>query len=578
MTGATTCLIKYQSRATRELKPLTAQPWSRDGDDIQPSPTDQPYLARRQNWTNQLARHALMQPGATALRFLGHTTTWADLDRRVSALAGALSRRGVGFGDRVLILMLNRTEFIESFLAANKLGAIAVPVNFRMTPPEIAFLVSDCDAKVMIAESVLASVAIAVRDLDPNLATVVVAGSATEEGVLGYDDLLDEVGEPAPPVDIPNDSPALIMYTSGTTGRPKGAVLTHANLAGQAMTNLFTTGADINNDVGFIGVPLFHIAGVGNMITGLLLGLPTVVYPLGSFDPGALLDVLEAEKVTAIFLVPAQWQAVCAAQHANPRELRLRVLSWGAAPASDSLLRDMSETFPGSQILAAFGQTEMSPVTCMLLAEDAVRKLGSVGKVIPTVTARVVDDDMNDVEVGQVGEIVYRAPTLMEGYWNNPKATAEAFAGGWFHSGDLVRQDEEGYVWVVDRKKDMIISGGENIYCAEVENVLAGHPAILEVAVIGRNHEKWGEVPVAVVALAAVTQPDLSLADLDDFLTGRLARYKHPKHLEVVEALPRNPAGKVLKTELRNRFGAGKSIDPNETSSAATVSAGKAEG
>ena len=541
----------------------------------QPSPTDQPYLARRQNWTNQLARHALMQPDATALRFLGHTTTWAELDRRVTALAAALSRRGVGFGDRVLILMLNRTEFIESFLAANKLGAIAVPVNFRMTPPEIAFLVSDCDAKVMIAESVLANVAIAVRDLDPNLATVIVAGSATEDGVLGYDDLLAEEGEPAPPVDIPNDSPALIMYTSGTTGRPKGAVLTHANLAGQAMTNLFTTGADINNDVGFIGVPLFHIAGVGNMITGLLLGLPTVVYPLGAFDPGALLDVLEAEKVTAIFLVPAQWQAVCVAQHANPRELRLRVLSWGAAPASDSLLRDMSKTFPGSQILAAFGQTEMSPVTCMLLAEDAIRKLGSVGKVIPTVTARVVDDDMNDVEVGQVGEIVYRAPTLMEGYWNNPKATAEAFAGGWFHSGDLVRQDEEGYVWVVDRKKDMIISGGENIYCAEVENALAGHPAILEVAVIGRSDEKWGEVPVAV---AAVTQPDLTLPDLDTFLTERLARYKHPKHLEVVEALPRNPAGKVLKTELRNRFGAGKSIDPNETSSAATVSAGKAEG
>ncbi len=544
----------------------------------QPSPTDQPYLARRQNWTNQLARHALMQPDATALRFLGHTTTWAELDRRVTALAGALSRRGVGFGDRVLILMLNRTEFIESFLAANKLGAIAVPVNFRMTPPEIAFLVSDCDAKVMIAESVLANVAIAVRDLDPNLATVIVAGSATEDGVLGYDDLLAEEGEPAPPVDIPNDSPALIMYTSGTTGRPKGAVLTHANLAGQAMTNLFTTGADINNDVGFIGVPLFHIAGVGNMITGLLLGLPTVVYPLGAFDPGALLDVLEAEKVTAIFLVPAQWQAVCAAQHANPRELRLRVLSWGAAPASDSLLRDMSETFPGSQILAAFGQTEMSPVTCMLLAEDAIRKLGSVGKVIPTVTARVVDDDMNDVEVGQVGEIVYRAPTLMEGYWNNPKATAEAFAGGWFHSGDLVRQDEEGYVWVVDRKKDMIISGGENIYCAEVENALAGHPAILEVAVIGRSDEKWGEVPVAIVALGAVSDQSLSLADLDEFLTERLARYKHPKHLEVVEALPRNPAGKVLKTELRNRFGAGKSIDPNETSSAATVSAGKAEG
>ncbi len=556
---------------------MTAQPRSRAGDDIRPSPTDQPYLARRQNWTNQLSRHALMQPDATALRHLGQTTSWAELDRRVTALAGALSRRGVGFGDRVLILMLNRTEFIESFLAANRLGAIAVPVNFRMTPPEIAFLVSDCDAKVMIAESVLARVATAVSTLEPKLETVIVAGGATEEGVLAYDELLAETGEPAAPVDILNDSPALIMYTSGTTGRPKGAVLTHANLAGQAMTFLFTNGADINNDVGFIGVPLFHIAGIANMIIGLLLGTPTVVYPLGDFDPGALLDVLEAEKVTAIFLVPAQWQAVCAEQKANPRKLKLRVLSWGAAPASDTLLRSMSETFPGTQILAAFGQTEMSPVTCMLLGDDAIRKLGSVGKVIPTVSARVVDDDMNDVPVGQVGEIVYRAPTLMEGYWNNPDATAEAFAGGWFHSGDLVRQDDEGYIWVVDRKKDMIISGGENIYCAEVENVLAGHPAIVEVAVIGRSHEKWGEVPVAVVALCAVSDSPLDLVDLDEFLTERLARYKHPKHLEVVDALPRNPSGKVLKAELRSRFGAGKSIDADESSSAATVSAGQSE-
>ena len=543
----------------------------------QPSPIDQPYLARRQNWTNQLARHALMQPDATALRHLGRTTTWAELDRRVAALAGALSRRGVRFGDRVLILMLNRTEFIESFLAANKLGAIAVPVNFRMTPREIAFLIEDCDATVLIAESVLAKVATAVRDLEPKLETVVVAGGAADDGVLDYDDLLAEDGEPAAPVDIPNDSPALIMYTSGTTGRPKGAVLTHTNLAGQAMTFLFTNGADINNDVGFIGVPLFHIAGIGNMIIGLLLGLPTVVYPLGDFDPGALLDVLEAEKVTGIFLVPAQWQAVCAEQQANPRQLSLRVLSWGAAPASDTLLRSMSETFPGTQILAAFGQTEMSPVTCMLLGDDAIRKLGSVGKVIPTVSARVVDDDMNDVPVGQVGEIVYRAPTLMEGYWNNPEATAEAFAGGWFHSGDLVRQDEEGYIWVVDRKKDMIISGGENIYCAEVENVLAGHPAIVEVAVIGRSHEKWGEVPVAIVALGAVSDSTLELGDLDEFLTDRLARYKHPKHLEVVDALPRNPAGKVLKTELRNRFGAEKLVDAGESSSAATISVGPAE-
>jgi fatty-acyl-CoA synthase len=524
---------------------------------------EQPYLARRQNWVNQLERHALMQPNATALRFLGKTVTWDGLRRRVMALADALSRRGVGFGDRVMVLMLNRTEFVESVLAVNSLGAIAVPLNFRLTSAEIVFLVEDCEARVMITESVLAPVATGVRELQPLLDTIVVAGGSTDDTVFGYEDLVNEPGDAHGPADVPNDSPALIMYTSGTTGRPKGAVLTHTNLTGQTMTGLYTHGADINSDVGFVGVPFFHIAGIGNLLTGMLLGVPTVIYPLGAFDPGQLLDVLASEKVTGIFLVPAQWQAVCAEQQARPRDLRLRVMSWGAAPAPDALLREMSATFPGTQILAAFGQTEMSPVTCMLLGDDAIRKRGSVGKVIPTVAARVVDDNMNDVPVGEVGEIVYRAPTLMTGYWNNPDATAEAFAGGWFHSGDLVRMDEDGYVWVVDRKKDMIISGGENIYCAEVENVLAGHPRIVEVAVIGRAHEKWGEVPIAVAAIAG---DDLQLDDLAEFLAERLARYKHPKALEVVDALPRNPAGKVLKTELRVRYGA---PDSGESRSAA---------
>jgi fatty-acyl-CoA synthase len=519
--------------------------------------TEQPYLARRQNWVNQLERHALMQPGATALRYLGHTVTWQALRRRVAALALSLSRRGVGSGDRVMILMLNRPEFVETALAVNMLGAVAVPLNFRLTAAEIAFLVEDCQARVIVTEAVLAPVATGVRDIQQLLNTIVVAGGSPDDGALGYQDLISEStgaeSESLEPADVPNDAPALIMYTSGTTGRPKGAVLTHVNLTGQTMTSLYTVGADINNDVGFIGVPFFHIAGIGNMLTGLLLGVPTVIYPLGAFDPGQLLDVLAAEKVTGIFLVPAQWQAVCSEQQARPRDLRLRVMSWGAAPAPDALLREMSATFPGTHILAAFGQTEMSPVTCMLLGDDAIRKRGSVGKVIPTVAARVVDESMNDVPVGEVGEIVYRAPTLMSGYWNNPEATAEAFAGGWFHSGDLVRMDEEGYVWVVDRKKDMIISGGENIYCAEIENVLAGHPSVVEVAVIGRAHEKWGEVPIAV---AAVTNEYLRLEDLDEFLTEQLARYKHPKALEIVDRLPRNPAGKVLKTELRRRYGA----------------------
>lgn len=527
----------------------------------------QPYLARRQNWVNQLERHAMMQPDAPALRFVGNTMTWADLRRRVAALAGALSGRGVGFGDRVMILMLNRTEFVESVLAANMIGAIAVPLNFRLTPTEIAVLVEDCVAHVMLTEAALAPVAIGVRNIQPLLSVIVVAGGSSQDSVFGYEDLLNEAGDVHEPVDIPNDSPALIMYTSGTTGRPKGAVLTHANLTGQAMTALYTSGANINSDVGFVGVPLFHIAGIGNMLTGLLLGLPTVIYPVGAFDPGQLLDVLEAEKVTGIFLVPAQWQAVCTEQQARPRDLRLRVLSWGAAPAPDALLRQMSATFPETQILAAFGQTEMSPVTCMLLGEDAIAKRGSVGRVIPTVAARVVDQNMNDVPVGEVGEIVYRAPTLMSCYWNNPEATAEAFAGGWFHSGDLVRMDSDGYVWVVDRKKDMIISGGENIYCAELENVLASHPDIAEVAVIGRADEKWGEVPIAV---AAVTNDDLRIEDLGEFLTDRLARYKHPKALEIVDALPRNPAGKVLKTELRLRYGACVNVERRSASAGFT--------
>ena len=518
---------------------------------------EQPYLSRRQNWITQLSRHSLMQPQATALRFQGTTTTWAELHRRVGRLAGALHRRGIASGDRVMILMLNRPEFVETCLAATRLGAIAVPVNFRLTPPELAYLVEDSGAAVVVTEPMLAPVAAAVRDIAPQLSTVIVAGADAEipgaqAAVLGYEQLLAEGGEPAPPVDVPNDSPALIMYTSGTTGHPKGAVLTYTNLAAQAMTAIYTTAPDIANDVGFIGVPLFHIAGIGNVLPALTLGIPTVIYPLGAFDPAHLLDVLAAEKVSGIFLVPAQWQAVCAEQRARPRQLRLRNLSWGAAPASDTLLRQMAETFPGTTILAAFGQTEMSPVTCMLLGEDAIRKLGSVGKVIPTVAARIVDEHMNDVPIGEVGEIVYRAPTLMAGYWNKPHATAESFTGGWFHSGDLVRSDDEGYIWVVDRKKDMIISGGENIYCAEVENVLAAHPAIVEVAVIGRPDDKWGEVPIAV---AAVSESGLRLEDLADFLDERLARYKHPKALETVESLPRNPAGKVLKTELRLRFG-----------------------
>jgi fatty-acyl-CoA synthase len=301
---------------------------------------------------------------------------------------------------------------------------------------------------------------------------------------------------------------------------------------------------------------MFHIAGLGSIAPNLVVGTKTVIHPLGAFNAAETLDAWERERATSVFLVPAQWQLICADPTVRQRDLALEVISWGAAPASDTVLRAMAETFPDALNVAVFGQTEMSPITCVLNGADAIRKLGSVGKVIPTIAARVVDDDMNDVPPGEIGEIVYRGPTLMQGYWNKPEATAEAFAGDWFHSGDLVRVDDEGFVYVVDRKKDMIISGGENIYCAEVENVLFEHPMIREAAVIGRADDRWGEVPVAIVALDAVAAAaeSLTLTDLEPFLNERLARYKHPKDLVLVDELPRNASGKVIKPLLRKTY------------------------
>ncbi|MFC9660642.1 fatty-acid--CoA ligase FadD5 [Nocardia sp. NPDC127606] len=514
--------------------------------------TTEPLRSRRNHWMNQIAIHATTSPDGPALRYLGKTTSWGELHWRVTRLADALARRGVGDGDRVMILMLNNTEYIESVFAINTLGAIAVPVNFRLTPPEIAYQVGDSGATVIITDVVLAPLVGAVSSLTDALTTRIVVGLPTGDGVLGYEDLVAEEGTPHEPRDIPEDSAALIMYTSGTTGNPKGAVLTHLNMNSQALTCIRAMhyGPD---DIAFCASPLFHIAGLGSVASCFVLGALTVIHPLKAFDVTEVLDAWERERATSVFLVPAQWQLVCADPTVAQRDLRLRVISWGAAPASDTVLHAMAETFPNALNVAVFGQTEMSPITCVLDGEDAIRKLGSVGKPIPTIATRIVDDEMNDVAPGEIGEIVYRGPTLMREYWNNPRATADAFAGGWFHSGDLVRRDEEGFVYVVDRKKDMIISGGENIYCAEVENVLFAHPRIREAAVIGRADDRWGEVPVAVVAVE--DGDEISLADLAAHLDAHLARYKHPKALVVVEALPRNAGGKVIKHELRAAHG-----------------------
>lgn len=515
--------------------------------------TTEPLRSRRNHWNNQVRRHAAMNPDGPALKFLGNVTTWSELDRRSRAFAAALSRRGVGFGDRILIVMLNRSEYVEAVFGANLIGAIPVPVNIRMSPAEIGFLVSDSGAKVIVTESMLAPLADAVSAATGAIDSVIVVGDTDNDAHLRFEELVAEDSSDLPEIDVPEETVALIMYTSGTTGKPKGAMLTHQNLQAQAVTCLQALHTR-SDDVGSCVAPMFHIAGLGAMAPLFYMGALSVIHPLGAFDPNDMLDTIEAEGTTSIFLVPAQWQAVCAAQQAKPRDLKLRVISWGAAPASDTVLTAMNETFPDALNVAVFGQTEMSPITCVLEGKDALRKIGSIGKVVPAVTARVVDPEMNDVEPGQVGEIVYRGPNMMSGYWQNPQGTADAFHGGWFHSGDLVRQDDEGFLYVVDRAKDMIISGGENIYCAEVENALFAHPQISEAAIIGRADEKWGEVPVAVVVLASGVDT-LELADLEPFLNENLARFKHPKDLVIVDELPRNAGGKVVKPNLRSAYG-----------------------
>lgn len=513
-----------------------------------------PSSMRRNHWMNQVAGHAVARPESTALRFKGSTTTWSDLQDRVTRFASGLSDLGVGFGDRVLLLTFNSPSVVEAVLAVNTLGAIAVPVNIRLAPAEIAYIVDNADGDVIVADRPLVPLLAPVAQLSDRIRSVIVLGEAEpgdeEREWLASEQLLRQAATPFVGPDVPEDSPALIMYTSGTTGRPKGAVLDHGNLFAQSVTNIRAMGMIDENDVGFLTAPLFHIAGLAGIAPNIVLGVPTVLHPLGGFDASETLDAWETEKATIVFNVPTQWQAVCEEPTVKERNLALRVISWGAAPASETLLEQMAECFPNAVNIAVFGQTEMSPVTCVLRKEDSIRKLGSVGQPIPTIQSRVVDDDMNDVAVGEVGEIVYRGPTLMQGYWRKPEATAEAFAGGWFHSGDLVRQDDEGFTWVIDRKKDMIISGGENIYCAEVENVLFAHPDIVEAAVYGRSDEKWGDIPIAAVVLRAGSS--LSVAALSEWLHDRLARFKHPKDLVMLDELPRNASGKVVKAVLRD--------------------------
>jgi fatty-acyl-CoA synthase len=509
---------------------------------------------RGMTMSDQLARHARTTPDVPALRFDGAGRTYAELDERVTRLARALQQRGVGTGDRLAVLALNGMEAWEAYLAGVRLGAIVVPVNFRLVADEVAYVLADSGAVALVVDAALAEVAAKAREQAPSVTTTLVIGP-------DYEAALDAAGNEPLDIVVDEGGPAFIMYTSGTTGRPKGAVLTHRNLLMHVFSQLVTLGADLAAErVAAPGAPLFHIAGLAGGLPPLLVGGTNVILRSGGFDPVAMLDLIERERINNLFLVPAMWAAVVAVPDIASRDLScLTRISWGAAPASTTLLRTLIDTFPQAEVMTAFGQTECSPVTCLLRGEDSVRKIGSVGTPMLNVEVRIVDDAMNDVPQGEVGEIVYRSPMVMTEYWNKPAETAEAFAGGWFHSGDLVRQDEDGYLYVVDRKKDMIISGGENIYCAEVENVLAAHPKVGEVALIGVPDSRYGEAPLAVIAPRDPVDPPTP-EELAAWCREKLARYKNPREYSVVGALPRNPSGKVLKTQLRTEHSAGSLV------------------
>ena len=490
----------------------------------------------------QLARQARLNPHLVAYRFGTEQRTFAQMDHRVDLLTAALERRGVVHGSRVAILMHNSLEFVEVFWAAARLGAIAVPINFRLAPAEIAYILQDCGPVVLFVDEDLGSHADAaiagLRELP------LVLRIAEYEAVLA-----NANAAPLRPR-VVLDDPAFIIYTSGTTGRPKGAVLSHMNLLVNTYTKITTHGISGEGEVWLSGLSLCHIAGVSSLLPCLLLGGTCIIMPSGQFDAAELVEVIEQEGVTCCFLVPTQWKEICAVADVTHRCRSLRQIAWGGSNAPIAVLQAMAALLPHASTFNTFGQTEMSPLTCVLRGQDAIRKMGSVGTPVPNVEVRIVDDAMRDVPDGDIGEIVYRGPTVMLGYWNDPLATEEAFAGGWFHSGDLVRRDEDGFITVVDRKKDMIISGGENIYSAEVEAVIVGHPAVEDVAVIGVPHPRWVETPVAVIVPRSGVEPP-TLDDITAWCRDRLASYKKPTAIRIVDVLPRNASGKVLKRDLR---------------------------
>jgi len=515
-------------------------------------------LGRRLLIGEMMARNARKFPDTEAMVYGDTRLTYKQFNARINQLAHALLDIGIKKGSTVAILSFNCNQFMEAYYAIGKIGAVAAPLNFRLHPEELTYIVDHAEAEAFIVgEPFIDTVRGIQKDL-PQVKHYISISEQPVEGMLHFESWIAKYPDDEPLILVDEDDPLFIMYTAGTTGRPKGAVLTHKNeMVMWMLASSFVLAepdlGDIWNYKAFAAPPIFHLAAFGYSQFMFFIGA-TVVLPTEVFNPVQIMETIEKEKINTILLVPAMAFFLLMVPDIDKYDTSsLRIWASGAAILPTETRKQIYKHFHNVKIFDLFGQTEMSPVVCALAPSESEGREASVGRALPFIEIRIVDDNDNDVPVGQIGEAVYRGPTVMKEYYKNPEATAEAMRNGWFHSGDLLRRDEEGYFYVVDRKKDMIISGAENVYPAEIEEVLFQHPKVLECAVIGVYDEEWGESIKAVVVCKQ--GEELSEEDVINHCKQHLASYKKPKSVDFMDALPRNPAGKVLKTSLREKYG-----------------------
>ncbi|MCA0301413.1 MAG: fatty acid--CoA ligase [Proteobacteria bacterium] len=497
-------------------------------------------------------RHAAERPDAPALVHAGRTTSYGALDRAASRVANGLVAEGLKRGSRVAHLDKSSDQFFELLFGASKAGAAMVSVNWRLAAPEVQHIVNDARAEILFVGEEFFPVIEKIRDELKTVRTVVTLG-ARHPGWKTYEAWRDRHGDSDPMLPASPDDTAVQFYTSGTTGLPKGAELTNRNFSWMMprWTRTWLFGPGVPN---LVCLPMFHIGGAGWGIAGLYSGATNHV--MREFVPAEILETIQRERIEVIILVPAMILFLVQAPQIRETDLSsLKLIVYGAAPIPSELLRQAMQIFPcGFQ--QVYGLTETTGAITLLPPEDHdpndPKKLLSCGYAQEGVELRIVGDDGQDLAPGQVGEIAVRSPQVMGGYWNLPDATKRAIQGDWFFTGDAGYLDDKGYLFIYDRVKDMIVSGGENIYPAEVESALFGHPAVADVAVIGVPDPRWGEAVKAVI----VRKPGAELreGELIDWARERIAGYKLPKSVDFIEALPRNPTGKILKRELRKPY------------------------